>query len=239
MVNGKKRTMSKRKYCLNCSPFGKHNTRRIHLTKEKTDDNVTLAKNRENKKSFLVNVMGGECSICGYNKCLASLTFHHIVPSDKKYRVSGSVIGKNKESVIREVCKTVLICSNCHGEVHYGIHRDLVKEWTMGYETRKESLYQKIISIKNPPWFKVGGQRKNKIYKKCNYCDEKFVNNSKRIKCCSVKCANLMKRRIKNRPSKEKLEELKSIMSNEKIGIKYGVHESTIREWIKQYKIME
>ena len=29
-IDGKKRNLNNRKYCFECSPFGKHNTRKIH-----------------------------------------------------------------------------------------------------------------------------------------------------------------------------------------------------------------
>jgi hypothetical protein len=31
---------------------------------------------------------GGECSICGYNKCVAALEFHHLNPSEKDFTIS-------------------------------------------------------------------------------------------------------------------------------------------------------
>jgi hypothetical protein len=31
IIEGKERTLNKRKYCLDCSPFGQKNTKRLHL----------------------------------------------------------------------------------------------------------------------------------------------------------------------------------------------------------------
>jgi hypothetical protein len=50
------------------------------------------------------------CSRCGYNKCAASLDFHHIDPKTKKHRV-WLPYGEEFE-------KCVLICKNCHYEEH-------------------------------------------------------------------------------------------------------------------------
>jgi len=33
--------------------------------------------NRREAKSKIVNCFGGECSICGYKRCIAALEFHH------------------------------------------------------------------------------------------------------------------------------------------------------------------
>lgn len=66
--------------------------------------------------------MGGGCAICGYNKCDSSLACHHIDPSQKdiglgKIRANA----KNWKSITEELKKCVLLCHNCHTEVHEGI----------------------------------------------------------------------------------------------------------------------
>ena len=67
-----------------------------------------------------VNYLGGSCEICGYNKCLRSLHFHHKNPKEKSFGISGSH-GLAWEKVLLELDKCVLLCSNCHSEVHDGI----------------------------------------------------------------------------------------------------------------------
>lgn len=37
------------------------------------------------KKQKYVAYMGGKCKLCGYNKCMASLDFHHIDPKQKDF----------------------------------------------------------------------------------------------------------------------------------------------------------
>jgi 5-methylcytosine-specific restriction endonuclease McrA len=73
-------------------------------------------------KKELVNLLGGKCIICGYDKCLSSLTFHHKNPSEKSFAISRALCKKrSKEELIEEVKKCVLLCSNCHNEIHEGL----------------------------------------------------------------------------------------------------------------------
>lgn len=63
-----------------------------------------------------------ECQVCGYNKCKAALEFHHLDPTLKEYQVSTFQSSRrNKELVLAELRKCVLLCSNCHRELHAGL----------------------------------------------------------------------------------------------------------------------
>jgi hypothetical protein len=78
-------------------------------------------KRRKDIKKELVEYKGGCCIVCGYNKSLRSLHFHHLDPSKKDFSISRKwdKLGLN-ESVKKELDKCVLLCANCHGEVHDG-----------------------------------------------------------------------------------------------------------------------
>ncbi len=71
------------------------------------------------RKQECVDRKGGKCQLCGYKKCLTSLQFHHIDPTEKSFEL-GFARSFSWESVVRELNKCVLLCSNCHGEVHEG-----------------------------------------------------------------------------------------------------------------------
>jgi len=60
---------------------------------------------------------GGKCQICGYNKCLAALHFHHKNPSEKKYSISQCIDYISTKTVREEVKKCILVCANCHAEI--------------------------------------------------------------------------------------------------------------------------
>lgn len=73
---------------------------------------------RRTAKEQSVEYKGGECQICGYNKCINALEFHHVDPAEKDH------ITFNKrwsfEKLKSELDKCVLLCANCHREIHAG-----------------------------------------------------------------------------------------------------------------------
>jgi transposase-like protein len=75
-------------------------------------------------KKKCVDYKGGECKICGYDKCIDALDFHHVNPSKKNRSiVSMRSLGKKwDESVKTELDKCVLVCARCHREIHAGLH---------------------------------------------------------------------------------------------------------------------
>lgn len=73
---------------------------------------------------------GGKCSICGYDRCLEVLHFHHKDTKTKtrrhrrngrQYGVTALLHTTNRAAAYREAEKCVLLCANCHGEVHAGV----------------------------------------------------------------------------------------------------------------------
>lgn len=71
----------------------------------------------KNYKNELVKLLGGKCQTCGYNKSFAALDFHH--KSDKEQLVSVLLNGSSKEKLLKEANKCILLCANCHRELHY------------------------------------------------------------------------------------------------------------------------
>ena len=58
------------------------------------------------------------CSKCGYNRCAGALEFHHI--QDNKEENIGVLVGKrNSEKLWKEIEKCIVVCANCHREIHY------------------------------------------------------------------------------------------------------------------------
>lgn len=73
-------------------------------------------------KMRIVKAMGGKCQVCGYAKCDAALDLHHIDQTQKEFgfgRYFANI--KGALSVVAELKKCALLCSNCHREVHAGI----------------------------------------------------------------------------------------------------------------------
>jgi len=61
--------------------------------------------------------LGGKCSRCGYNRCLPALGFHHIDPKQKDPGFQ-HLRGWSWKKVEAELKKCILVCSNCHAEIH-------------------------------------------------------------------------------------------------------------------------
>ena len=75
-------------------------------------------KKRKKLKLDLVEYKGGKCEICGYNKCIAALEFHHKNVKEKDFSISDTGYTRSLEKSKREVDKCMLVCSNCHREIH-------------------------------------------------------------------------------------------------------------------------
>ena len=80
-----------------------------------------LIKQKETRrkiKQLGVEFLGGKCSACGYNKCIASLDFHHPDPTAKDEDFEKKC-ETNWEIMKEKITGCILLCSNCHREHHY------------------------------------------------------------------------------------------------------------------------
>jgi hypothetical protein len=134
---------------------------------------------RERAKYWLIDYCGGSCQCCGYKKCYNNLVFHHI-NRDKKESIH--VLIRNTQGwvkILEEIEKCVLVCANCHGEIHAG-QRDCPQ---INNQKRKETL--EIIGIQPLP--KID---------KYNYCGECGKRINYRHKFCSNICTHKNQERI-------------------------------------------
>jgi len=70
------------------------------------------------KKDF-IEIKGGGCEKCGYNKSLRVLSFHHRNPKDKSFGLEiRNITNKPYDILLEEVNKCDLLCANCHMELH-------------------------------------------------------------------------------------------------------------------------
>jgi hypothetical protein len=87
-----------------------HKTKRKHTFEHVKNFRIKI-------KERAVEYLGGKCSICGYNKCIKALHFHHIDPHTKEFTISQNT-NKAWEKVKKEIEKCILLCANCHAELH-------------------------------------------------------------------------------------------------------------------------
>ena len=131
-----------------------------------------VQKRRDKTKQILVEYKGGKCEICGYDKCISALEFHHINPEEKDFSFSDNT-NRSWESTKQEIKKCILICANCHREIHAGlIDNNLSSSFN---EDRALEIDNLVKSIKN---------------KTVHYCKICGVEVWEKNSCC-VKCAKL------------------------------------------------
>jgi transposase-like protein len=75
---------------------------------------------RQRTKQRLVEEAGSACVLCGYDRCLAALQFHHVDPSQKSFALSHGGSARSIRRAREETQKCVLLCANCHAEVEAG-----------------------------------------------------------------------------------------------------------------------
>jgi DNA-binding CsgD family transcriptional regulator len=96
----------------------KVNKRKILNDSEKRENNYKNVKSfRKRIKEKAVEYKGGSCIICSYNKCIKALDFHHLDQSEKEFRISQNC-NKAWDKVKIKLDKCILVCSNCHREIH-------------------------------------------------------------------------------------------------------------------------
>lgn len=104
-LNGKQGGQN-RMFCYNCMPEGlsrpDRNSLRYQLIKSKLDE-IKLSRG---------------CSSCGYNKCPRALEWHH-PNNDKISDPSNLMKGGSVTKYLEEIDKCILLCANCHREVHF------------------------------------------------------------------------------------------------------------------------
>ena len=101
----------------------------------KSKDDVERRKKRKNRA---IEYKGGKCNICEYNKSPSALEFHHIDPSlkDNKFSI---LISMSWDKQKEELDKCILLCANCHREVHDRLRVDdkfNVLDWVSDPDSR-------------------------------------------------------------------------------------------------------
>lgn len=80
-----------------------------------------VARRRRKVKQILVAEAGGRCELCGYDRYVGALQFHHLDPSLKAFALSHEGVTRSLTRSRAEARKCLLLCSNCHAEVEAGV----------------------------------------------------------------------------------------------------------------------
>ena len=124
---------------------------------------------RQTTKQRMIDSMGGKCQCCGYNVCPKVLTFHHLNPFEKDLALGDARANPKKwATIVIELRKCILVCMNCHAEIHAE-----VREVPETFERFDEEFadYRKVVEEQ---------------YDTCSICFQpKLIHQ----RYCSQKCA--------------------------------------------------
>jgi transposase-like protein len=76
-----------------------------------------VVERRRRVKQALVDGAGGACVLCGYDRSVAALQFHHVDPASKAFGIAHRGVARALVRAVEEAGKCVLLCANCHAEV--------------------------------------------------------------------------------------------------------------------------
>jgi len=84
----------------------------------KVNNYKRVKSHRQKLKTKAIQYKGGACEKCGYNKCEWALDFHHLDANLKDFSIS-QYIKLSWDKVRNELDKCIILCANCHREIHY------------------------------------------------------------------------------------------------------------------------
>ncbi len=77
-----------------------------------------VRKRRKLIRERAIEYKGGKCESCGYQRCNEALEFHHSDPKKKGFSISSKGYTRSWERVKQELDKCMILCANCHRELH-------------------------------------------------------------------------------------------------------------------------
>jgi hypothetical protein len=86
-----------------------------------------VKRRRRHIKEMAVMYKGGACETCGYDRDVTALDFHHIEEDTKDFGIGSKGYTRSWEKVKEELDKCIMVCANCHREIHSG-YRQLFSE---------------------------------------------------------------------------------------------------------------
>jgi 5-methylcytosine-specific restriction endonuclease McrA len=99
------------------------------------DRRVYLINAVKKRRKFLrqkaVQYKGGQCTICGYKSEITALEFHHLDETKKDFGLSQRGLTRSWSRIREELDKCILVCANCHREIHSGHHAAFARNGEM------------------------------------------------------------------------------------------------------------
>ena len=108
-----------------------------------------VQKRRRKIREKAIDYKGGHCQVCGYSNCMEALEFHHLQSNGKDFGISDKGYTRSWLKIAEELDKCVLLCANCHREVHSGLQlpREIVVEKSGEF---REACPPRVVENGNP-----------------------------------------------------------------------------------------
>lgn len=201
--------------CNKQTEIGKRGKQLIFCS-DKCKNKHCVSKRRKKLKQMAIEYCGGKCQLCSYSKCLWALEFHHLDSAKKDFSIGSSGITKSWETTKLELDKCILVCANCHREIHSKL---IILDSNL---TLQKYTIQSYVSIKV--------ENENK----CIDCNLQLLNKSKRCKQC-----NCTYRFNNIYPSPEILSKLIWEHTTTKIAKDIGVSDNALAKYCKKHNILK
>lgn len=161
------------------------------------------------RKLSLMDERGGGCEICGYNKNVGAIEFHHKDQNEKDGGLDMRKLSNSTMEWIRiEFEKCLVLCSNCHREHH-------------NPECETSLVRTLVNSVQNIVRANVKGKPN------CIDCGKQVNYNSERCKPCLSKSRHKVKH-----PDKSTLQQEMNEYGVTWCSEKYGVSRKSIHRWL-------
>jgi|694.fasta_scaffold72324_7 hypothetical protein len=156
--------------------------------------------------------------------------------------------GSNRYGQVRQHARKITSmrpqrCEKCGYDKHVETcHIEPICSFSMDVSINVVNAESNLILLcPNCHWEHDNLQRKttSKLLETCKCGKQKYRYSKQCLSCESDHRKKTTPRKVVNRPSKEELDHLVSILPMTKIGEKYGVSDNCIRKWIKSYNVKE
>ena len=149
-----------KKYCKSCAILFNNEREKMRAKKR-----IIIKMNGANKlRRILLSIKLYKCNNCGYNKCKRALCFHHLNENTKIFTLdSSNLMKKNMNDILIEFDKCIILCQNCHSDLHQLERESNLKETYIIKRTKRITRKFNLV---------------NKFGCKCIACQKQFTINN-------------------------------------------------------------
>lgn len=128
-----------------CEDCGDDNPNNFYKKRKSCCRRCFIARDLEigrDKKRRVIEHLGGKCTRCGYNKCHGALELHHHADKSSDWTILRNF---GWDRILKELKKCILLCANCHREVHWE------EDWQRVSVSSRLDRLQRPVSLPKAP----------------------------------------------------------------------------------------